>query len=142
MDRIMILAAAAALVCGCQSTKDPLTTASTPIAITEPVASAIAGDMASRLAEHLGPAGPMPIEMRNDKTDFAVALEAAMRGWGYRVIPDTKPEKGQIELSYSLDSFDGQFLAHVATPAVALARTYSGSAIGAVPSSPLSIMQR
>lgn len=75
---------------------------------------------------------------------YASALEAAFKGWGYTVITDEKEEKDQkpVEISYSLHSFDGQFLAYLATPSVALGRAYNVTGAGATVSSPLSVMQR
>jgi hypothetical protein len=81
--------------------------------------------------------------MNPDKSDFAVALEAAMKGWGYTVVTDTGAKDGKaVELSYSLQGMDGQLLARVSTSAIALGRAYTASSTGAVPASPLSIMQR
>jgi hypothetical protein len=132
------------LVGGCQSTDDATTTVTTPAVVIEPVASAIAGDMAARLVESIGPTGSTSIQMQRDKTDYSTALEAALKGWGYKVMPGGEPEGKQkpLELSYSLDSLDGQLLAQVATPSIALARTYVSTNTGAIAFSPLSIMQR
>ena len=144
MRTLTALVLTAALASGCQSTEEALTTSSTPVAVTGTAASAIAGDMASRLAEQIGPAGTTSIKMDNDKTDYAAALEAALKGWGYTVITDGKVAKDQkpVEISYSLDSFDGQLLAHLGTPSITLGRTYAVTGAGATPSSPLSVMQR
>jgi hypothetical protein len=127
---------------GCQSVDDGISTSSTPVAISSGAASAIAGDMASRLAEQVPPA-TTTVRMNPDKSDFAVALEAAMKGWGYTVVTDTGAKDGKaVELSYSLQGMDGQLLARVSTSAIALGRAYTASSTGAVPASPLSIMQR
>jgi hypothetical protein len=121
-----------------------VTTGSTPLTVTGSVASAIAGDMASRLAEQIGPSGTTSIRMRKDDTEYATALEAALKGWGYVVTTDGKTAKDHksVEIHYSLNSFDGQLFAHLDTPSIALGRTYNVVGAGAVPSSPLSIMQR
>lgn len=121
-----------------------MTTNSTPITVTGATASAIAGDMASRLAEQVGPAGTTTLKMEKDTSEFAAALEAALRGWGYTVVTDEKVIKDQkpVEIAWSIDSFDGQVLAKVSTPAVALGRAYMATSSGATPASPLSIMQR
>lgn len=144
MRTITILTLMAALVSGCQSTDEAITTSSTPVAITGPAAGAVAGDTASRLAEQIGPASTTSIKMENDQSEYAIALEAALKGWGYTVITDGKVAKDQkpVEISYALDHFDGQLLAHIETPSVALGRTYAVTAAGATPSSPLSVMQR
>lgn len=134
-----------ALLSGCQTADDALTTSSTPVAVTGPAASAIAGDMASRLAEQIGPAGAMStIKMEKDTSEFATALEAALKGWGYTVVTDGKVAKDikPVELAYAIEGFDGQVLVQVSTPSIALGRAYTPTAAGATPASPLSIMQR
>ena len=129
---------------GCQTADETLTTSSTPIAVTGATASAIAGDMASRLAEQVGPAGTTTLKMDKDASEYAAALEASLKGWGYTVIADGKVGKDQkpVEIAWSVDSFDGQVLARVSTPAIALGRAYTATSAGATPASPLSIMQR
>lgn len=144
MHKLLVIITAAALLSGCQTADDGLTTSSKPVAVTGPAASAIAGDMASRLAEQIGPAGTTTLKMEKDSSDFASALEAALKGWGYTVITDGKVSKDvkPVELSYSVDGVEGQVLARLSTPSVALGRAYSTSAAGTTPASPLSIMQR
>ncbi|WP_159952398.1 conjugal transfer protein TrbH [Rhizobium sp. 18065] len=129
---------------GCQTADETLTTNSTPITVTGATASAIAGDMASRLAEQVDPAGTTTLKIDNDTSEYAIALEAALKGWGYTVIADGKVGKDQkpVEVAWSIDSFDGQVLARVSTPAIALGRAYTATSAGATPASPLSIMQR
>ncbi|MBN7807738.1 MULTISPECIES: conjugal transfer protein TrbH [Agrobacterium] len=130
---------------GCQTADDALTTSSTPVAVAGPAASAIAGDMASRLAEQIDPAGGITtIRMEKGTSEFATALEAALRGWGYKVVTDGKVAKDArpVELAYAVEGFDGQILARVSTSSIALSRAYTPSAAGAAPISPLSIMQR
>lgn len=133
-----------AILSGCQTADDTVTTSSTPIAVTGATASAIASDMASRLAEQVGPAGTTTLKMDKDTSEYAAALEAALRGWGYTVIADGKVGKDQkpVEIAWSVDSFDGQVLARVSTPAIALGRAYTATSAGATPASPLSVMQR
>ncbi|MCZ7448167.1 conjugal transfer protein TrbH [Rhizobium rhizogenes] len=144
MHKLLVIIIIATLLSGCQTAEDGLTTSSTPVAVTGPAASAIAGDMASRLAEQIGPAGTTTLKMEKDSSDFATALEAALKGWGYTVITDGKVAKDvkPVELAYSIDGIDGQVLARLSTPSVALGRAYTASAAGATPASPLSIMQR
>ncbi|MBY3252187.1 conjugal transfer protein TrbH [Rhizobium laguerreae] len=145
MRKLFAFFIAAALLSGCQTADDALTTSSTPVAVTGPAASAIAGDMASRLAEQIGPAGATTtIKMKKDTSDFATALEAALKGWGYTVVANGKIAKDvkPIELSYSIEGFDGQVLARLSTSSIALGRAYTPTAAGAVPASSLSIMQR
>lgn len=133
-----------AVLAGCQTADDTLTTSSTPIAVTGATASAIASDMASRLAEQVGQAGTMTLKMDKDTSEYSAALEAALKGWGYTVIADGTVGKDQkpVEVAWSIDSFDGQVLARVSTPAIALGRAYTATSTGATPASPLSIMQR
>ncbi|MCZ3378367.1 conjugal transfer protein TrbH [Rhizobium sp. AG207R] len=132
------------LLSGCQTGDDALTTSSTPVAVTGPAASAIAGDMASRLAEQIGPAGVATIKMENDTSEFATALEAALKGWGYTVVTDGKVAKDvkPVELAYAIERFDGQVFARLSTPSIALGRAYTPTGSGAAPASPLSIMRR
>ncbi|ANH09000.1 conjugal transfer protein TrbH [Shinella sp. HZN7] len=144
MRKLLVTVITATLISGCQTAEDGLTTSSTPVAVTGPAASAIAGDMASRLAEQIGPAGATTLKMDKDSSDFATALEAALKGWGYTVITDGKVAKDvkPVELAYSVDGVDGQLLARLSTPSIALGRAYTATADGATPASPLSIMQR
>ncbi|WP_208245741.1 conjugal transfer protein TrbH (plasmid) [Rhizobium sp. T1470] len=145
MRKLLAYFVVATLLSGCQTADDALTTSSTPVAVTGPAASAIAGDMASRLAEQIGPAGATTtIKMEKDTSEFATALEAALKGWGYTVVTDGKVAKDikPVELAYAIEGFDGQVLARVSTPSIALGRAYKPTAAGATPASPLSIMQR
>lgn len=130
------------IVAGCHTTDDTMGIASTPVAVSGPAAGAIAGDMASRLAEQLPPAATT-LKMKSDNSEFAVSLEAALKGWGYSlaegaVSKDAKP----VELAYALQGFDGQILAQLSTPSVVLGRAYSTTPSGAAPASPLSLLQR
>ena len=144
MGKIFGFLVVAALLSSCQTADDALTKSSTPITIAGPAASAIAGDMASRLAEQIGPAGATTIKMENDTSEFATALEAALKGWGYTVVTDGKVVKDvkPVELAYAIEGFDGQVLARLSTPSIALGRAYTSTAFGATPASPISIMQR
>ncbi|NEK20379.1 conjugal transfer protein TrbH [Rhizobium leguminosarum] len=145
MRKLLTYFVVGALLSGCQTADDALTTSSTPVAVTGPAASAIAGDMASRLAEQIGPAdATTTIKMETDASEFASALEAALKGRGYTVVRDGKVAKDikPVELAYAIEGFDGQLLARVSTPSIALGRAYTPTAAGAAPASPLSIMQR
>ncbi|MCZ4093412.1 conjugal transfer protein TrbH [Sinorhizobium psoraleae] len=144
MRKLLPLVIGASLLSGCQTVDDALTTNSTPVAVSGSAAGAIAGDMASRLAEQIGPVATTTITMDKDTSEYGTALEAALKGWGYTVVTDGKVEKDQkpVELAWSLDSFDGQVLARLTTPSIALGRAYTPTAAGATPASPLSIMQR
>lgn len=144
MRKLTLVIPIVLLVSGCQTSDVSLTTSSTPVAVTGAAAGAIAGDMASRLAEQIGPAGETTIKLENDTTDYAAALEAALKEWGYTVITDKESGKDQtpVEVSYSLNIIDGQILAQLTTSSVSLGRAYTATAGGAAPSSPLSILQR
>jgi hypothetical protein len=144
MNKTIAAIMVTAVLSGCQTADETLTTSSTPISVTGATASAIAGDMASRLAEQVGPAGPTILKMDKDTSEYAAALEAALKVWGYTVIGDGKVAKDQklVEIAWSTDSFDGQVLARISTPAIALGRAYTVTSAGATPASPLSIMQR
>jgi hypothetical protein len=128
---------------GCQVTGEALTIDATPTAISGPAASAIAGDLASRLAEQMGPVAKVPIKMDKDSSAFSTALEAALKGWGFTVINDAKGDKSvkPIELAYSIDSADGQILARLWTPSITISRIYAPTAAGADPVSPLSKLE-
>lgn len=128
---------------GCQATDEALTTDSTPLVVSGPAASAIAGDMASRLAEQMGPVAKVPIKMDKDSSAFSTALEAALKGWGFAVITDGKVDKAvkPIELAYSIDSADSQILARLWTPSIAISRVYAPTAAGADPVSPVSKLE-
>ena len=133
----------AVLLSSCQAMGEALSTNSTPTAISGPAASAIAGDMASRLAEQMGQATKVPIKMDKDSSEFSTALEAALRGWGFAVITDGKVDKSvkPIELAYAIDNSDGQILARLWTPSIAISRVYAPTTAGADPVSPLSKTQ-
>ncbi len=144
MRKLLQVILASAFLSGCQTADGGLGTSSAPVPVTGPAASAIAGDIASRLAEQIGPAGTTTIKMEKDTSEFSTALEAALKGWGYTIITDGKVGKDvkPIELAYSIDGVDGQVLARLSTPSVALGRAYAATTAGATPASPLSIMQR
>jgi len=104
-------------------------------------ASAIAGDMVSRLAEHVGPATGTII-LKSDGTPFGQALEAALRGWGYAVATDQRTDQKTIALAYVVDNLNGAILARLSTQQLDLGRAYAVTATGAKPTSPVSVMQR
>ena len=144
MNKTIAVIIITSVLSGCQTADETLATSSTTISVTGATASAIAGDMASRLAEQVGPAGTTTLKMNKDTSEYAAALEAALKGWGYTVVTDEKVSKDQkpVEFAWSIDSSDGQVLAQVSTPAVALGRVYTTTSSGATPASPLSVMQR
>lgn len=136
--------ALAALISGCQSTgTEGLVSSTAPPEISGPAASAIAGDMVSRLAEQIGP-GKATVALKTDTSPFGQALEAALKGWGYAVVTDQKTDRSAtvIPLAYVILTVDGQVLARLSTNSVELGRAYSVTANGATPASALSLMRR
>ncbi|MCZ7450244.1 conjugal transfer protein TrbH [Agrobacterium rhizogenes] len=129
---------------GCQTGSDILTSNSRPATVTGPTASAIAGDMAGRFAEQVGPPGTMTFKMVKDSSEYATALEAAIKGWGYTIVTDGRVGKKEtpVDISWSVDSLDGQILARLSTPLIAISRAYTTTKTGAMPASPLSILQK
>lgn len=131
---------------GCQTTNDTLNGSVTSSALSGPAASAIAGDIAGRFAEQAG-SSTTPIRLPKDGSEFAVALEAALRGWGFDVVSKdhpqhVKPGQRPMELAYSLTDVDGQMLVRLSTATLEIGRAYTVTGAGATPSSPLSLMKR
>lgn len=132
------------LLSGCQSSgTDGLLDSTAPPEISGPAASAIAGDMVSRLAEQIGQ-GKATIALKPDGSPFGQALEAALKGWGYAVVTDQKTDQGThvIPLAYVVVPFEGQVLARLSTDTVELGRAYAVTANGATPASALSLLKR
>ena len=142
--RVAAACALAILLSGCQSTgTEGLVSSTAPPEISGPAASAIAGDMVSRLAEQIGPGKPT-VALKTDTSPFGQAMEAALKGWGYAVVTDQKTDSSTtvIPLAYVILDVDGQVLARLSTNSVELGRAYSVSADGATPASALSLMRR
>ncbi|MUZ74764.1 conjugal transfer protein TrbH [Agrobacterium vitis] len=130
------------LLCGCQTAgSDGLVVSDAPPEISGPAASAIAGDMVSRLAEQIGQ-GKATVALKPDGSPFGQALEAALKGWGYAVVTDQKPDQKIIPLAYVIVPFEGQVLARLSTANVELGRAYTVTANGATPASALSLLKR
>lgn len=132
------------LLSGCQSVgTEGLVASDAPPDVSGPAASAIAGDMVSRLAEQIGP-GKVTIALKPDTSPFGQALEAALKGWGYAVVTDQKTDGGKtvIPLAYVVVAFEGQVLARLSTSKVELGRAYTVTASGAAPASALSVLKR
>lgn len=142
IPQLLTIAIVAAFLAGCQSFgTDGLVASSAPPEISDPAASAIAGDMVSRLAEHVGP-GTGTILLKPDGSPFGGALEASLKAWGYAVVSDQKTDGEKlIPLAYVIDSYDGQVLARLSTGSLDLGRAYTATSAGAMPASPLSVMQ-
>lgn len=136
--------ALALLLSGCQSIgTGGLTASEAPAEISGPAASAIAGDMVSRLAEQFGP-GKVTVSLKQDSSPFGQALEEALKSWGYAIVTDQKTDAATptITLAYVVIPFEGQVLARLSTNNVELGRAYTVTASGAQPASALSVMQR
>lgn len=128
---------------GCQASMPRgLAPSSAPLEISGPAASAIAGDMVTRLAEQIGPANGT-IVMKPDASPFGQALESSLKSWGYAVVTDQKTDgQNEIPLAYVIDSHEGQVLARLSTNSIELGRAYRTTMSGAAPASPISVMHR
>jgi hypothetical protein len=134
----------AIVLSGCQSIgTDGIVASNAPPEISGPAASAIAGDMVSRLAEQIGP-GKATVALKADTSPFGQALETALKGWGYAVVTDQKTDSGTqvIQLAYVIVPFDGQVLARLSTNSIEIGRAYTVTVNGATPASALSLMRR
>ncbi|WP_299847721.1 conjugal transfer protein TrbH [uncultured Paracoccus sp.] len=134
----------ALLLSGCQSLgPGGLVASNAPGDISGAAATAIATDMVSRLAEHVGPATGT-IALKQDGSPFGQAMESALKGWGYAVVTDQETDGGTavIPLAYVVEPFEGQVLARLSTKGVEIGRAYSVTGQGASPASPLSVMRR
>lgn len=128
---------------GCQSRDDVPPQSSMPAALTGLTASAIAADMAARLAEQVGAASTTTLKIVKDTSEYAAALEAALKGWGYTVVTDAAGKhRNAVEVAWAIDSVDGRVLARLSTPMVTIGRAYATTTTGATPASPLSISQK
>lgn len=130
----------------CQTGADGLTTSAAPVDISGAAASAIAGDMAGRFAEHASSTSPS-IMLRRDKSEFSTALESALKGRGFTVVSDgrdtgDKDGSEAMVLAYSITQSHGQVLARLSADSLELGRVYSISNGVAEPASPLSVMKR
>lgn len=141
--RFVFLASFGLLVAGCASFgSGGLMASSAPPDLSGAAASAIAGDMVTKLAEQVRP-GAGTIILKSDGSPFGDALEISLKSWGYAVATNQKiPSDKAILLAYVIRAYDGRMLARLSTDTVELARAYTTTVAGASPSSPLSVMQR
>ena len=146
--RTAIVVVAAALVSGCAGLgfdafgTSGVVASTAPTEMTTLAASAIAGDLVPRLAEQLGQ-GKATIVVKPDNSVFGAALEAALRTWGFAVTTDREmKDQNAIRLAYVLAPVDGQILARLTTGSLEIGRIYATSGTGAIPASPVSVMQR
>ena len=146
--RATIAVVATALLSGCAGLgfdgfgANGLVVSTAPAELTAPAASVVAGDLVPRLAEQLGQ-GKATIVLKPDSSAFGAALEAALRTWGFAVTTDSEvKDQNAIRLAYVLAPVDGQILARLTTGSLEIGRIYATSGTGAIPASPVSVMQR
>ena len=141
--RSMVLVAGVSTLAACQTMSGTgLVTSEVTAELTPESAGAISEDMVAKLAEQIGP-GSTTIALRSDGSVFGVALEASLRSWGYAVVTDQETREAITEpLAYVADPFEGGVLVRLSTRKAELTRMYMVTAEGAVPASPLSVMQR
>ena len=146
--RTAMVVVAATLVSGCAGLgldgfgTSGLVASTAPTEMTGPAASAVAGDLVPRLAEQLGQ-GKVTIVLKPDSSAFGSALEASLRTWGFAVTTDSEvKDQNAIRLAYVLAPVDGQILARLTTGSLEIGRIYTTSGTGAIPASPVSVMQR
>ena len=112
------------------------------VEISDEAASAIANDMVSQLADHVGP-GTTTIALKGDDVSFGPALEASLRTKGYAVLTgQITDDTSVVPLAYIIDPFESGVLVRVSTARLELTRVYAPNATGAAPASPMSVMQR
>lgn len=133
----------AATLAACQTLGGTGLVASTVTAeLTPEAATAIAGDMVGRLTEQVGP-GSTTIALTPDGSVFGQSLEASLKEWGYAIVTDQQAQgTATVPLAYVVDEFEGSVLVRLSTMSVDLTRMYKLGADGAVPTSPISVMQR
>ena len=67
----------------------------------------------------------------------------SLRTWGFAVTTDSEvKDQNAIRLAYVLAPVDGQILARLTTGSLEIGRIYATSGTGAIPASPVSVMQR
>lgn len=109
--------------------------------LTPEAAGMIAGDMVGRFAEQVGP-GATTIALTSDGSVFGQSLEASLKGWGYAIVTDQAAKGTEtVPLAYVVDEFEGNVLVRLSTKSIDLTRMYKLGADGAVPTSPVSVMQ-
>lgn len=132
------------LTSGCQThNSDGFAASNAPVELSDPAASAVAGDMVSKLAEQISP-GKHTLALEQDNSPFGQALEAALKGWGYAVVtnhePDSKAEL--VPVAYAIEPFEEQILVRLSMQTLDIGRAYSVTPQGAAAASPLSVMKR
>lgn len=132
-----------AVLAGCQGTMGGTSANPVPPELSAPAAGVIAGDMVSRLAEEAAPA-TTTVNLEKDRSEFATALKAALKGWGYTVVTEQSRDKlaNAVTLGYSIVTFEDQVLARLSTPALTFGRIYTVDPSGARPASPFTIQRQ
>ena len=143
LARLIVVACLVLPIAACQTFgTEGLIASSAPAELPSTSADTIARDLASKLVEHIGP-GTGTIVLASTDAPFASALESALQAKGYAVTRGGSAGEGaSIPLAYVVDRGDGEVLVRLSTKALDLTRTYRETPAGAVPSSPVSIMQR
>ncbi|MBB4440253.1 MULTISPECIES: conjugal transfer protein TrbH [Rhizobium] len=138
--RSLLLSVIGCLLSGCTTAADGPSASSASPDLSDPAASAIAGDMVGRLAEQVDP-GINRVKWNGDATPFGQAMEAALKAWGYEVVTAQGSDEKQrmVALTYGVDDLEGQALVSISAGSVELARAYATSATGASPASPVSV---
>jgi hypothetical protein len=107
-------------------------------------AKAIATDIAGKLSERMA-AGAETIRLVVDGSPFGVAFAESLRGRGYAVnlAKSTEENKGAsgTPVAYAVTKAGDAIMVRLSLPSMEITRTYSVSASGASPASPLSVMQ-
>lgn len=144
MKAVSLIASALLVLPGCQSSADLAPTAADVPAITGPAAGTIAGDLTSRFAEELGHHGERSFRLEPDRSNLGVAMEAALKGWGYTVEhgEETAKAKTVPAVAYGIDSEGDRLLVHLRTTDLTIARAYTVTAAGASPASPFAVLRR
>jgi hypothetical protein len=137
LQRIVLFCALALQIAGYASFGGRgLVTSSAPFNLSGAAASAIAGDMVTKLAEQVGPVSGTII-LKPDGSPFGQALETSLKSWGYAVATNQKTAADKtIPLAYVIQAYDGQVLARLSTGSVELGRAYTATAAGAFASQP------
>ncbi|MCC0051905.1 MAG: conjugal transfer protein TrbH [Rhodobiaceae bacterium] len=112
------------------------------VEISGQAARAIADDMVSQLADHVGP-GTTTIALKGDNEPFGPALEASLRTKGYAVLTgQITDDASAVPLAYVIDPFESGVLVRISTSRLELTRVYAPGATGADTASPMSVLQR
>ncbi len=143
LARLIVVACFVLPTAACQTFgTEGLIASSAPAELSNVTADTIARDLVGKLVDHIGP-GTGTIVLASSDAPFASSLEGALRAKGYAVTRDgAAGEAASIPLAYVVTSGGGEIMVRLSTKTLDLTRTYRETPAGAVPSSPVSIMQR